>query len=41
LPADINRFILHAGVRWAANDRQALEKLCLYIAHPALANERV
>jgi len=28
-------------VRCGANDRQALEQLCRYIARPALANERV
>ncbi len=32
---------LHAEVRCAANDRQALEQLCRYITRPALANERV
>ena len=32
---------LHAAVRCAANDRQALEQLCRYITRPALANERV
>ena len=32
---------LHAAVRCAADDRQALEQLCRYIARPALANERV
>ena len=32
---------LHAAVRCAADDRQALEQLCRYITRPALANERV
>ena len=39
--ADIDGFSLHAAVRCAANDRQALEQLCRYITRPALANERV
>jgi hypothetical protein len=41
LCADIDGFSLHAAVRCAAADRQALEQLCSYIARPALANERV
>jgi hypothetical protein len=41
LCADIDGFSLHAAVRCAANDRQALEQLCRYITRPALANERV
>ena len=41
LCADIDRFSLHAAVRCAADDRQALEQLCRYITRPALANERV
>ena len=41
LCADNNGFSLHAEVRCAANDRQALEQLCRYITRPALANERV
>ena len=41
LCADNNGFSLHAAVRCAANDRQALEQLCRYITRPALANERV
>jgi hypothetical protein len=41
LCADINGFSLHAAVRCAADDRQALEQLCRYITRPALANERV
>jgi len=28
-------------VRCGAGNRQALEQLCRYITHPALANERV
>jgi hypothetical protein len=41
LCADINGFSLHAAVRCAADERQALEQLCRYITRPALANERV
>jgi len=41
LCADVQGFSLHAAVRCAADDRQALEQLCRYITHPALANERV
>ena len=41
LCADIDGFSLHAAVRCAADDRQALEQLCRYITRPALANERV
>jgi hypothetical protein len=41
LCADNNGFSLHAAVRCAAEDRQALEQLCRYITRPALANERV
>ena len=41
LCADIDGFSLHAAVRCAADDRQALEQLCCYITRPALANERV
>ena len=41
LCADNNGFSLHAAVRCAANDRQALEQLCRYITRPELANERV
>ena len=41
LSADIDGFSLHAAVRCAADDRQALEQLCRYITRPALANERV
>ena len=41
LCADIDGFSLHAAVRCAADDRQALEQLCRYITRPALAHERV
>ena len=41
LRADSNGFSLHAAVRCAADDRQALEQLCRYITRPSLANERV
>jgi len=41
LCADIDGFSLHAAVRCAADDRQALKQLCRYITRPALANERV
>ena len=41
LYADINGFSMHAAVRCAADDRDALEQLCRYITRPALANERV
>ena len=41
LCADEQGFSLHAAVRCAADDRQALEQLCRYITRPALANERV
>ena len=41
LCADIDGFSLHAAVRCAADDRQALEQLCRCITRPAVANERV
>ena len=41
LCADMDDFSLHAAVRCAADDRQALEQLCRHITRPALANERV
>jgi hypothetical protein len=41
LYADINGFSMHAAVRCAADDRDALEQLCRYITRPAQANERV
>ena len=34
-------FSLHAGVRCAADQRQALEHLCRYITRPAIAHERL
>jgi hypothetical protein len=34
-------FSVHAGVGIRARQRQALEKLCRYMAHPPLANERL
>jgi hypothetical protein len=36
-----NGISLHAAVRCAADDRQALEQLCRCITRPAMANERV
>ena len=41
LCADIGGFSLYAAVRCGTGGRQALEKLCRYIARPALTNERV
>ena len=41
LCADIDGFSLHAAVLCGADDRQALEQPCRYIARPALTNERV
>jgi len=41
LCADIDGFCMHAAVRCAADDRDALEQLCRTITCPALANERV
>ena len=41
LCADEQGFSLHAAVRYAAEDRQALEQLCRTITRSALANERV
>ena len=41
LCAEIDGFSLHAAVRCAADDRQALEQLSQSIIRPALANERV
>jgi len=34
-------FTLHAGVRISGNDRERLERLCRYVARPALATERL
>jgi Putative transposase len=41
LCTDMQGFSLHAAVRCAADDRQALEQLCRCITRPALANDRV
>jgi hypothetical protein len=38
---DNKGFSLHASVRCAGDDRDALEQLCRNITRPALANERV
>ncbi len=34
-------YALHAGVRVAAGDRQRVERLCRYVARPAVALERL
>jgi hypothetical protein len=39
--ANAHGFSLHAGVRCAADQRQALEHLCRYVTRPAIANERL
>jgi hypothetical protein len=39
--AKVNGFSLHAGVWAGANDRQKLERICRYIARPAVSNERI
>lgn len=36
-----NGFSLHAEVSCEANDRKKLERLCRYVARPAIANERL
>ncbi len=41
LCTDIDGFSLHAAVRCATDDRQALEQLCRTTTRPVLANERV
>ena len=41
LCADIDGFSLHAAMRCAVDDRQALEQLCRCITRPALANQRL
>lgn len=41
LCTNVHGFSLHAGVRCAADQRQALEPLCRYITRPAIANERL
>lgn len=39
--ANANGFSLHAAVRCGADQRKQLEHVCRYIAHPAIANERL
>jgi len=39
--ANLAGFSLHAGVAVAATDRKGLERLCRYMARPALASERI
>jgi hypothetical protein len=39
--SDAQRFQIHAGVRVAAADRTALERLCAYVARPPLADEQL
>nr|MBK7070552.1 transposase [Deltaproteobacteria bacterium] len=41
LVAEMGGFNLHAGVRVEADDRSALERLCRYMARPAVAAGRV
>ena len=41
LCAEAHGFSLHAGVRTAAHQRTALERLCRTITRPAIANERL
>jgi len=41
LVAELDGFNLHAGVCTAADDRDALERLCRYMARPAVASGRV
>jgi len=41
LVAEVGGFNLHAGVRVEADERDALERLCRYMARPAVAAERV
>jgi hypothetical protein len=36
-----NGFSLHAGVSCEADERKKLERLCRYVARPAIANERL
>ena len=38
--AQLSGFSLHAGTRCRAHERDSLERLCRYIARPALSNER-
>jgi hypothetical protein len=39
--ANAQGFSLHAAVRWGADQRQELDRLCCHIARPAIANERL
>ena len=39
--AQLSGFSLHAGTRCQAHERDSLERLCRYIARPALSNERL
>ena len=41
LVAEVGGFNRHAGVRVAADDRDGLERLCRYMARPAVASGRV
>ena len=41
LVAEVSGFNLHAGVRVAGDDRDGLERLCRYMARPAVAAGRV
>ena len=41
LVAEVGGFNLHAGVTVAGDDRNALERLCRYMARPAVASGRV
>ena len=39
--AEVHGFSLHARVRCGAHRRRELERLCRYITHPAIGNERL
>ena len=39
--AQLSGFSLHAGTRCQSRDRDSLERLCRYIARPAVSNERL
>ena len=41
LVAKSSGFSLHAGVAFAGNEREKIEKLCRYIARPAVAQDRL
>ncbi|MCY2958974.1 MAG: transposase [Planctomycetota bacterium] len=41
LCCDLEGFSLHARVAIEGHDRAGLERLCRYIAHPAIASERL